>query len=97
VSVAEEVWLSQQPVDFDENVRAAIEGSCEAAGTGWMHMASGAGHDAQVIAREFPAGMLFVPSKGGHSHRPDEETAVEDIVAGTEVLIRTLHRLAYVA
>jgi allantoate deiminase len=96
VSVAEELWLSQQPIDFDENVRAAIERSCEAAGCSWMHIASGAGHDAQVIAREVPAGMLFVPSRGGHSHRPDEETEVDDIVAGTEVLIRTLHRLAYV-
>jgi acetylornithine deacetylase/succinyl-diaminopimelate desuccinylase-like protein len=39
--------------------------------------------------------MLFVPSKNGHSHRPDEETELAHIVAGIEVLVQTLFRLAY--
>jgi len=39
--------------------------------------------------------MLFVPSQGGHSHRPDEHTELDDIGSGIEVLVRTLFRLAY--
>ena len=96
VSISDEVWLSQRPIDFDVTVRDVIEQACEATNCAWMRLESGAGHDAQVIAQKFPSGMLFVPSKGGHSHRPDEETTIEDITAGTEVLIRALHHLAYV-
>ena len=58
-------------------------------------MPSGAGHDAQVIGTICPAAMLFVPSQGGHSHRPDEQTELADIASGIEVLVRTLFRLAY--
>lgn len=96
VAVFDEIWLSQPPIDFDPAVREVIEQACEASGCKWTRLASGAGHDAQVIAKGFPAGMLFVPSKGGHSHRPDEATDLSDIVAGTEVLIRSLHHMAYV-
>jgi allantoate deiminase len=87
--------VNQAPIAFDARVRDVIERSCDDAGIRWTRLPSGAGHDAQVIARCVPAGMLFVPSKGGHSHRPDEETDIADVVAGTEVLMRTLYQLAY--
>lgn len=96
VGISDEVWLSQRPIGFDRAIREVIEQSCEATGCSWKRLVSGAGHDSQLIAQEFPTGMLFVPSKGGHSHRPDEATDIDDIVAGTEVLIRSLHQLAYV-
>ncbi|MCC6008291.1 MAG: hydantoinase/carbamoylase family amidase [Rhodobacteraceae bacterium] len=51
----------------------------------WMELPSGAGHDAQHLARIMPAGMLFVPSIGGISHHPDEDTSPEDLVAGAQV------------
>ncbi|HEX7328663.1 MAG TPA: hydantoinase/carbamoylase family amidase [Casimicrobiaceae bacterium] len=54
-------------------------------GEGWMRMHSGAGHDAQILARRMPAGMLFVPSIGGVSHHYTEDTAVDDIVLGCQV------------
>jgi N-carbamoyl-L-amino-acid hydrolase len=47
---------------------------------------SAAGHDAQVLARRVPAGMLFVPSIGGISHHWREDTSEEDIVLGCQVM-----------
>ena len=49
-------------------------------------MPSGAGHDAQQLARVMPAAMLFVPSIGGISHHWSEDTAEADIVLGCQVL-----------
>ncbi len=48
-------------------------------------MPSGAGHDAQWLARKLPAAMMFVPSIGGISHHWSENTADEDIVLGAQV------------
>jgi N-carbamoyl-L-amino-acid hydrolase len=50
-------------------------------------MVSGAGHDAQMMARVAPAAMIFVPSRGGISHHPDEYTDPAQLVAGAEVLL----------
>ena len=58
-----------------------------------MHMASGAGHDAMIMARFIPAAMLFVPSIGGRSHDVTEDTAEADIVFGCEVLAEAVDRL----
>jgi allantoate deiminase len=58
-------------------------------------MASGAGHDSQQMAAIAPVAMIFVRSKDGRSHTPDEFSSIEDIVAGIEVLAAALHRLAY--
>jgi N-carbamoyl-L-amino-acid hydrolase len=58
-----------------------------------LRMPSGAGHDAQMIARHIPAGMLFVPSIDGRSHDPAEDTSEEHIVAGAQVLARGIERL----
>jgi allantoate deiminase len=61
-----------------------------------LMMVSGAGHDTQVLARRgMRRAMLFVPSRDGRSHSPDEFTAIEDIVAGIAVLTEVLYRLAY--
>ena len=57
-------------------------------------MASGAYHDAMVLARTMPVGMLFVPSAGGVSHHPDEHTDPADLDLGVDVLAGTLRRLA---
>lgn len=56
-------------------------------------MASGAGHDAQAMARLCPMGMIFIPSRDGISHSPEEYSRPEDIACGAEVLYRTLLRL----
>jgi N-carbamoyl-L-amino-acid hydrolase len=52
----------------------------------WQAMPSGAGHDAQNIARVMPAAMLFVPSIGGISHHWAEDTSDEDLALGIQVL-----------
>ena len=55
-----------------------------------MRMPSGAGHDAQQIARIAPMGMIFVPSVAGISHSPKELTSWEDCANGANVLLRTV-------
>jgi N-carbamoyl-L-amino-acid hydrolase len=57
-------------------------------------MPSGAGHDAQMLARVCPAAMVFVPSAGGISHNPAEYTTAEDLVAGADVLLHVVLELA---
>ncbi len=49
---------------------------------GWQTMPSGAGHDAQNVAKVMPAAMLFVPSIGGISHHWAEDTKEEDLALG---------------
>lgn len=87
--------VNQAGIRFDGEICAALEASCEEAGVRWRRMPSHAGHDAQLIGTICPAAMLFVPSEGGHSHRPDERTDLAHIGSGIEVLVRTLFRLAY--
>jgi hydantoinase/carbamoylase family amidase len=55
---------------------------------------SWAGHDAKVLARVMPVGMLFVPSEGGVSHSPLEHTSAEDCAAGAQALLHAALRLA---
>ena len=87
--------LGQPGIRFAESICKRLESACEEAGVKWRRMPSHAGHDAQLIGTVCPAAMLFVPSQGGHSHRPDELTLTEHIGAGIEVLVRTLFALAY--
>ena len=56
-------------------------------------MASGAGHDAAILSRFIPAGMIFVPSHDGTSHAPEEWTSAEDIVTGVRVLMGSVRRV----
>jgi N-carbamoyl-L-amino-acid hydrolase len=53
-------------------------------------MPSGAGHDAQDLAKIAPIGMIFVPSVGGISHAPDEFTSALDMANGASVLLHTV-------
>ncbi|HXN22309.1 MAG TPA: M20 family metallo-hydrolase [Candidatus Dormibacteraeota bacterium] len=70
--------------------RSAIKAAAESAGLSTRDLPSGAGHDAQNVARYAPMGMIFVPSRGGISHSPLEFTPYEQIANGAEVLYRTL-------
>ncbi|MBN9562346.1 MAG: Zn-dependent hydrolase [Alphaproteobacteria bacterium] len=75
------------PAVCDPAMMAALEGAAEELAPGaWQVMPSGAGHDAQVLARRMPAAMLFVPSIGGVSHHWAEDTKDEDLALGVEVL-----------
>ncbi len=74
-------------------VQDAIGRSADAAGLKTMRLPSGAGHDAQQIARLCPMGMIFVPSVGGISHSPKELTSWDDCANGANVLLRTVLEL----
>jgi N-carbamoyl-L-amino-acid hydrolase len=81
------------PVPADPTVLAAVERSSRALGLACHRMPSGAGHDAQIIARIAPMGMIFVPSIGGVSHSPEEFTKAEDCTRGADVLLRAILQL----
>lgn len=68
-------------------VRDAVASSARRLGLSATEMPSGAGHDAQVMARITPSGMVFVPSRDGISHHPDEFTDLEDCINGANVLL----------
>lgn len=81
-----EVMGQSRPAKMSERLEEALEEAAERRAPGrWLRMPSGAGHDAQYLARVMPAAMLFVPSIGGISHHWTENTSDEDIVLGAEV------------
>ncbi len=82
------------PVHFEKAVIDRVEHVARDLGYTHMRMPSGAGHDAQILARTCPSAMIFVPSVGGISHNPRESTAADDIEAGANVLLHTLLELA---
>lgn len=75
-------------------VIAAIKAAARELGHDAMEMSSGAVHDTALVSKVAPAGMIFIPSVGGISHSPDEDTHIDDIVAGTRLLHRSLRILA---
>lgn len=88
-------WLARsESVRFDEHVLGAIEQAARELNQPIRRMTSGAGHDAQMIARICPAAMIFVPSIGGISHNPREATAPEHLEIGANALLHTVLRLA---
>lgn len=82
------------PCVMDAEIVAAIEAAAADEGASPVRMFSGAGHDAMVVARHASVGMLFVPSRNGVSHSPDEWTDTADCELGARVLAGTLRRLA---
>jgi N-carbamoyl-L-amino-acid hydrolase len=83
-----------EPVVFDAGVVRTIEAVTARLGYSQRRMSSGAGHDAQMLARVCPSAMIFVPSIRGISHNPAEHTAPADLAAGAHVLLHTLLELA---
>jgi len=83
-----------EPVDFDPEVIGLVESTAETLGYSVRRLPSGAGHDAQMLARVCPTAMVFTPSKDGLSHNPAEYTSPEDLEAGANVLLHTMLALA---
>jgi N-carbamoyl-L-amino-acid hydrolase len=86
--------MRADPVRMSARIQAAIETTAKELGLGTRRMPSGAGHDAQVLAAVTDAGMIFVPSEGGRSHRPDEWTDWPALERGANMLLGSLLRLA---
>jgi N-carbamoyl-L-amino-acid hydrolase len=75
------------PALCDPAMMAALDAAAEQHAPGvWQRMPSGAGHDAQYIAKRMPVSMLFTPSIGGISHHWAEDTKAEDLALGIQVL-----------
>ncbi|MCC9641104.1 Zn-dependent hydrolase [Rhodopirellula sp. JC740] len=82
------------PVTCGESVVETIRKQTERLELDYEIMPSGAAHDAQIMGRMIPVGMIFVPSKSGQSHSPAEWTAWQDIEAGANVLLHSLAELS---
>ena len=94
-----DLWMDEAPTLMDERLVNEIQKAAETVvgESEWKLMSSGAGHDSQIFAKYIPTSMLFVPSINGVSHNVEEETNVEDLVKGIEVLKQVLYQLAYQA
>ena len=83
-----------EPVEFDERIVTLVEQIAITQGNSVMRLPSGAGHDAQMLARVCPTAMIFVPSVNGISHNPAEYTSPEDLEAGANILLHAMITLA---
>jgi beta-ureidopropionase / N-carbamoyl-L-amino-acid hydrolase len=86
-----------EPVAFDPATVDLVETTARRLGHATRRLSSGAGHDAQMLARICPAAMIFTPSVGGLSHNIAEHTHPADVTAGADVLLQTLLTLAMAA
>ncbi|MDZ7645619.1 MAG: Zn-dependent hydrolase [Woeseiaceae bacterium] len=86
----DEVDVASPPAPTDDRMRDVIASAAETLGLSYRRMPSGAGHDAQDLARIAPTGMIFVPSVDGISHSPQEFTSAADMANGADVLLQTV-------
>jgi ureidoglycolate amidohydrolase len=100
IAVARDLTLDVEEIVSDTPVTCAPEivdaavAATEDLNSTYRRMISGAYHDAMIMGRRVPVGMIFVPSRGGVSHHPDEYTAPAELDQGVAVLAGTLERLA---
>lgn len=94
VTITEVLVNADEPAQSSRRLVDSLEQACRDLGHSPMQMVSRAYHDALFMARISPVAMLFIPCRGGISHRPDEYAAPADIARGTEVLALALARLA---
>lgn len=84
---------SDAPVPMSPQLMAMAQTAADQSGVHWRKILSGANHDAGIIGRIVPALMLFVPSKAGRSHCPEEETDLPDIEQAISVMLRMIQAL----
>jgi ureidoglycolate amidohydrolase len=94
VSIRTEMVNADQPATCDPAILDAMELAAKAANKSYKKMVSRAYHDSLFMARIAPVAMLFIPCRGGVSHRPDEYASPEWIGSGVHILARTLATLA---
>ena len=94
VSIATEMINADPPATCDAAILDAMEQAARDAGKSCKRMVSRAYHDSLFMARIAPVAMLFIPCRGGVSHRPDEYASPEWIGSGVHVLARTLAALS---
>ena len=94
VSITTRPLARFEPVQFAESVINMVNDIAVEHGHTVRQMPSGAGHDAQMLARVCPSGMIFVQSRDGVSHNAAEYTSPEDIEAGSNILLHTMLQMA---
>ena len=87
VTVETEQLVRFEPVVFDTALADRIQAAAQRRGVPHRRMTSGAGHDAQMLARIAPSAMIFVPSRSGISHNPREHTDDDNLALGAQVLL----------
>jgi allantoate deiminase len=90
-----DIQIDHEPAPSDPEIVATLQRVAQEQGVRTLTMASGAGHDSQQMAAIAKVAMIFVRSKDGRSHTPDEFSSIEDIVEGIRVLAAGLRALAY--
>ena len=93
VKIVTERMTEFDPVLFDEKIVESVEKAARARDLSVKRITSGAGQDAQMMARICPAAMIFVPSVKGISHNPEELTRDEDLVAGANVFLDVVEEM----
>ena len=94
VNIRFEMLNADAPASSAPRVLEAIRKACDEANVSLKEMVSRAYHDSLFMSRIAPMAMIFIPCRDGVSHRPDEYAAHQDIVAGINVLARTLAKLS---
>jgi len=80
-------------VNFDSKIISIIKKSCDEIGYSSKKMLSGAGHDAVSLSKVMPTGMIFIPCKNGISHSEKEFASNKDMIAGCNVLLKTVIKM----
>ncbi|MBI3964402.1 MAG: Zn-dependent hydrolase [Chloroflexi bacterium] len=90
VGVEVELITDNSPVVLPVWLRQLLGEACHELDVEFRVMNSGAGHDAAYVSTQYPAAMIFVPSREGISHSPEEWTSVADVARGAEVMLRSV-------
>src|SRR6202021_307648 len=94
VEIDEELVNADQPAQSSTHIVDTIATVCDEMSIKYRKMVSRAYHDSLFMARIAPIAMIFIPCRGGVSHRPDEYSSPTDIALGTRVLASALGKLA---
>ena len=97
VSVQTHVLVDQPPTPMHRPLVGIVERAIRRHGWSYRRMVSGAGHDSQILGRQVPTAMIFVPSRDGRSHSPAEFTPLEHIIPGVQVLADAVEELGQTA
>lgn len=89
VNITFDCLSKSEPIRVEPFIQKVIEQSCQDVGLS-IKLPSGAGHDANQLAKIAPIGMIFVPSRDGRSHCPEEWTDFQDIALGVQALLRSV-------
>ncbi len=89
----EHIAVASESAMSDPLIQESIENSAKSLGLSYRYLPSGAGHDAQEMAKITPIGMIFIPSRGGISHSPDEYSSPQQVENGANVLLRSILEL----